>query len=205
MNQARSRETCDRILVAAFKVFSQKGYRDTNVADITEAAGCSVGIFYKRFSDKEALFYTLQYQNLEQSHRMLDRLTKMHDSTKGTENVLGSFVYTTRERMVVNAGFNKAQVELSLKDPRVLEARRAIDRYASDRLMDLLVYRKELPDTPELRDKLHFVVRVVLGTLSNLILFGSSPYSITDSRVVDNLAKVLVGFLREEQRDLKLG
>ena len=140
-NQARSRQTCDRILVAAFKVFSKNGYRDAAVSDITKAAGCSVGIFYRRFRDKEGLFYALQYRTYEQSHRMLDRLTDMRDSKMDTEEILGRFVRRTLENMVVNAGFNKAQVELSLKDRRVLETRRANDKYSSDRLMDFLVYR----------------------------------------------------------------
>jgi AcrR family transcriptional regulator len=202
-NQARSRETCDRIMVAAYMVFSKTGYRDTNVSDITKAAGCSVGIFYKRFRDKEGLFYALQYQRYEKVHQMIDRLVDVYESKRGTEDILSRFVYRTLEAMVANAGWNKAQVELSLKDRRVLDARRANDRYISDRLMDFLVYRDELPDTPELRDKLHFVVRVVLGTITNFILFGSGPYAATDKRVVDNLAEVIVGFLHEEQQRLR--
>ena len=84
-NQARSRQMCDRILVAAFKVFSKNGYRDANVSDITKAAGCSVGIFYRRFRDKESLFYALQHRHYEQAYRMLDRLMDMNDSKKGTK------------------------------------------------------------------------------------------------------------------------
>ena len=72
--QKRSREMCERILTAAFEVFSEKGYGDTNVSEITRLAGCSVGIFYKRFSDKEGLFFTLQHSYFRGSHRRFDMI-----------------------------------------------------------------------------------------------------------------------------------
>ncbi|MEQ8693092.1 MAG: TetR/AcrR family transcriptional regulator [Pseudomonadales bacterium] len=202
-SQVRSVQMCEKILTAAYQVFSKKGYQDTKVSDITTLAGCSVGIFYKRFPDKEHLFYALQYRHYERVHRRIDKLTDVQNSTMATEKVLRGFVRRTIENMVLNAGFNKAQVELSLKDERVLEARRANDKYAANKLMDVLVSRGELPDAAIIRNRLHFAVRAIYATISNLVLFGPGPYPVTDKRVVDNLTQVLIGFLHEEQRQLK--
>ncbi|WMJ90298.1 TetR/AcrR family transcriptional regulator [Anaerocolumna sp. MB42-C2] len=38
------------------ELFSSKGFKDTNVADITKKAGVSVGTFYNYYSSKEKLF-----------------------------------------------------------------------------------------------------------------------------------------------------
>jgi AcrR family transcriptional regulator len=201
-SQARSAQMCEKILTAAYTVFSKQGYQDTKVSDITKQAGCSVGIFYKRFPDKERLFYALQYRHYERMHRRIDKLADMHNSVMTTEEVLQDFVRRRIESMVANAGFNKAQVELSLKDKRVLKVRRANDKYVANRLMDFLLSRGELSDVAENRDKLHFAVRAMYAMISNLVLFGPGPYPVTDERVADYLTQALLGFLHEEQHRL---
>ncbi len=40
----------------AKELFSQKGFKDTNVADITKAAGVGVGTFYNYYPSKDKLF-----------------------------------------------------------------------------------------------------------------------------------------------------
>jgi AcrR family transcriptional regulator len=57
--QARSRETRDRLLSAGRRLLEQGAFEDTSIADIAGEAGCSVGAFYHRFSDKEAFFKVL--------------------------------------------------------------------------------------------------------------------------------------------------
>lgn len=44
------------IINAAIRVFSEKGYRNTKVQDITQEAGISTGTFYIYFSNKRDLF-----------------------------------------------------------------------------------------------------------------------------------------------------
>jgi AcrR family transcriptional regulator len=203
--QARAHQMCEKILVAALKLFARQGYYSTNVTDITKAADCSIGIFYKRFTDKEGLFYTLQYRHYERANRMLDRLIDVHKSNLSTEEVLRRFVLRTLENMVANAGFHKALVEVSLKDRKAWQARRAHNEYAGNRLMDFLTRRGELAESPEVREKIQFAVRVVFSTITNFVVLGPGPYSVKDKRVVDNLSEFLVGFLHEEQARLRSG
>ena len=56
VHQARSRETRDKLLAAAERIFDEKGYGGARIVDIAEIAGCSVGAVYVRFKDKDALF-----------------------------------------------------------------------------------------------------------------------------------------------------
>lgn len=53
--QARQAE----IVQAAGRVFSERGYHDSSIADVIEAAGISRGTFYLYFDSKEALFLEL--------------------------------------------------------------------------------------------------------------------------------------------------
>lgn len=52
----RAEETRDAIVSAARKLFATKGYADTSIRDLVEAAGVTRGALYHHFKDKEALF-----------------------------------------------------------------------------------------------------------------------------------------------------
>src|SRR5512135_1945561 len=57
--QRRSEETRSRILDAAIKLFSSRGYNQASVDDICREAGISKGAFYHHFKSKQALFLAL--------------------------------------------------------------------------------------------------------------------------------------------------
>lgn len=53
------RQTRDRLLTAAAKVFAKQGFNGASVEDIAEAAGYSKGAVYSNFDSKEDLFLAL--------------------------------------------------------------------------------------------------------------------------------------------------
>jgi len=55
----RGTETKQRILNAAFELFSQKGLHGTNSREIAGAAGVSIGSFYTYYKNKRILFIDL--------------------------------------------------------------------------------------------------------------------------------------------------
>lgn len=57
--QSRSQETLGRILDAAERVLEEKSFGDATLAEIMERAGVTVGAFYRRFPDKDALLHHL--------------------------------------------------------------------------------------------------------------------------------------------------
>src|SRR5687768_6072455 len=65
--QERSQKTLERILDAAELLFGKKGYERTSVAEICAAAGSSVGAFYARFPDKQALLHQMHERFCEQA------------------------------------------------------------------------------------------------------------------------------------------
>jgi len=55
--QKRSENTRQKILSAAFELFSEKGFYSTNITEIASRAGVSIGGLYGRYSDKLEIFY----------------------------------------------------------------------------------------------------------------------------------------------------
>jgi AcrR family transcriptional regulator len=56
IEKSRPRNTREKIIHAARKVFAEKGYSQTRIQDLLKAAGVSPGAFYNYFSNKEELF-----------------------------------------------------------------------------------------------------------------------------------------------------
>ena len=52
----RKNKTCRLLLDAASEIFSRKGFRDTTVAEICEAAGANTAAVHYHFGDKESLY-----------------------------------------------------------------------------------------------------------------------------------------------------
>lgn len=205
-SQKRSRIMCERILDAANRVFAKQGFGAAKISDIAEVAGSSVGIFYKRFSDKEGLFYALQYRHLKSSQRQIDRMVASPDSDLTTHDVLDRFVRSSVTYILREAGFERALVEMSLKDHEVWKAQSRHNRYVSDRLVDYFVVRGELSDVDEdLRNRAHFAVRIVFSTVVNLVAFGPGPYEADDARVIGSLTDHLCSFVRDEQSRAQKG
>ncbi len=63
--QARSRKTRDALIAATWKLLQSHPWQDISINDIVKAGGSSVGAFYSRFKDKEALLESLAAEWLE--------------------------------------------------------------------------------------------------------------------------------------------
>lgn len=68
--QARSRDTVERVLDAAARVFGARGYAGTT-NEIAASAGVSIGSLYQYFADKDAILVALAERHLADAARGL--------------------------------------------------------------------------------------------------------------------------------------
>jgi AcrR family transcriptional regulator len=145
-NQARSREAQARLLKAGEQVFARKGYDETHVSDIVAAAQCSVGSFYRRFRDKEALFHALHIQFAERIERNVERFLAMPEWTETpTPKVLRTLVANTARVIERHPGFFRALFQRTLAGggATYLPALRDADERSGRRLAAFLRSRGE--------------------------------------------------------------
>lgn len=64
-SQERSRQTVQRILDAAARVFHEQGYTGATTNDIADEAGVSIGSLYQYFPNKDALLVALTRRHIE--------------------------------------------------------------------------------------------------------------------------------------------
>lgn len=82
-----SADTRARLVAAAKQVFLERGYADTRVQDITDAAGFTAGALYSHFDSRmEVLAEAL----LTEGERLVDELSESLDEYGGAHDVLTS-------------------------------------------------------------------------------------------------------------------
>lgn len=71
--QPRALETRRLLLDAARQVFADKGFENTRLEDIADAAGKSRGAFYANFRDKEDVFFAIFEDDFERDRELISR------------------------------------------------------------------------------------------------------------------------------------
>lgn len=81
--QQRTIDSRNSLLAAAYELFNEKGYYNTNSKEIATVAGISIGNFYNYFADKSEIFCCLMEMHFNESVVILD---KMINDCLGTGN-----------------------------------------------------------------------------------------------------------------------
>jgi AcrR family transcriptional regulator len=87
--QARSRESLQKVLAAAEQVLAAQGHEEFTLAAVAERAGMSVGTIYRRFSGKDQLLYAVKDQLLARLETGVDEALRASGS--GLSDVVGAF------------------------------------------------------------------------------------------------------------------
>ncbi len=116
--QQRSIEKRNRIIDAGYQLFCEKGYHNTNTAEIAKLAGVSTGIVYNYFKDKKDIFMDVIelyessitypiYETIRQLDKPIDLrkalkdiiidLTKAHTMNKTVHEEMQALSHTDKE------------------------------------------------------------------------------------------------------------
>ena len=90
--QRRSTETRERLFRAALKLFAQKGFAETTVEDITNAADVGKGTFFNYFPSKDHILIAF-------SDMQLAKLQGAVESMRQSSEPMSSFLHTMSVRM----------------------------------------------------------------------------------------------------------
>lgn len=98
----------EEIRKAASIVFSQKGYKETKIADIASRAGVSPGTIYKHFKNKKQIFTSINQPELEALRPHYEE--KQKGILKAALNLFGDKGYsdTSMEDIASHCGISKA-------------------------------------------------------------------------------------------------
>lgn len=196
--QARSRETLDRILDAAEALVAEKGFDDTPISEIVRRAGSSVGAFYTRFDDKNALLHALYDRYLEQATATADdALDPARWESSRIPEILGSVVRFLVAVYRDQGGLMRVFVARHHTDQSFQARRERLSHYVSERVSALLLARRDEITHPDPERAATFGLTLVFSALDSIMLFGEMRSSLTlsDDALADELSRTYLAYL----------
>lgn len=200
--QVRSRKTMDSVLAVAEDLVAQGLFARTPVAEIARRAGTSVGAFYARFRDKDALLHVLQERFVERLEGAVDEMT--HPSRWAGRSlpvvVHGLVAGAARLLRTERGGFGSLMTGWRVRGwPEARERMRRVNQRLWDGVEVLLLeWADEIAHPrPELAIRVGW--SSVVWTLREHLVFGVagvSPVRVTDDDLVSELATALLSYLQ---------
>lgn len=183
--QARSRATRDALVRAGKKLCEIKDFHDLSVAEIATAAGCSVGSFYSRFTDKDGFFRALVGDAAE--HDKVQTPPPPNDPKQPIDAILADVVASTLAGYRKRRGLIRATIRRSMVEPALWEPSKRRGQEIANRLVARLALG--FPDDPQLERRVRFACQMLYGTLNNAVLIAPGPLQLDDEAFESELLR----------------
>ncbi|HVP85951.1 MAG TPA: TetR/AcrR family transcriptional regulator [Rhizomicrobium sp.] len=192
-HQSRSREQRDRLLKAGERVFASQGFWESHVSEIVKEADCSVGSFYRRFRDKEALFLALQQDMHARSHANIDRFfANPIGEQRSLTSIFFHLIDNTGSEAIKIKGYYRALFEISLRGRNVWSRMRELEEYQARCFEKLLRKRGVKNIGPDFVPSLASAIRMMTGSQISIMLHGPGPYNFNDPELTAQLTRSLM-------------
>jgi AcrR family transcriptional regulator len=176
--QARSQATLERLLQATEELIAQETFDKATIAEITRRSKSSVGAFYNRFADKEALFDCFDERFFQRAREYWDIFFASPQWCTGSpsqrvEQFVTFLVGKNREHRPLLRAL--ALYGLTRPDARYLARRTQLEEHVLAQLEKGLVTFPGLGAHPNPTLAIALGVRMILSTVQALILFRDGP------------------------------
>ena len=157
--QKRSIEKKQNIIKYGFELICEKGYHNTNTAEIAKAAGVSTGIVYQYFNDKRDIFM----QGIEQYSKsllfpineILSQNTKNFDLEKELNNIIKTLIKNHK----LSESAHEEIYALQHSDPEVAQIFFNQEIEATDKFIEVL--ENNNIKTDNIREKAHLIISMI--------------------------------------------
>ena len=199
--QARSRATHLRILAATERLLIDEDFEAISIRRIVEEANTSIGSFYARFRDKDALLPVL-YEQYEQN--LTRQVTRLEKKLATTENLEATTLITAQHFVTTfghNPNLNRALYEYATRAPESEEAQalsaRRMDQY--EFLIQRLTYFAEASGHTHPRRSAELGLYFVTVVTRNRLFYPLAPQTrsikLSHRELGDEMARMLRAYL----------
>jgi len=173
--QARSQQTLERILASSTSLMSKKSYEDVSIAEIAEHARISVGGFYTRFENKDALFGTLLNRLGRETDDKIETALARNWSKKSLHDLLHFIVANNAELYEKYRGILiVVHVRTRLMQTHDDDAHRAYNEHIVTRIENLLLRKRDEISGRQPRVAIRLAIACMSAMLRDAIVFGDT-------------------------------
>ena len=171
--QSRSERTQERLLRTAEKLILEKGLADASVPEIARRARSSIGGFYARFPDKDALLRALEERFFAE---MLGRVGKLADAGRWGDASIATIVRACADELVTvfreRRNLIAAFLHRATRDPEMLADAIRFRAQTAERIAALLLPRRGELRHPEPRLAIDLGVQFAFALMLQLVVVG---------------------------------
>lgn len=198
--QGRSRESYERMMVAAERLLAERGDGDFTLSEVSRAAGVSIGSIYNRFENKDALLHAVQMRILVRVNgEMAERIAGAIGTYVGLEQLVRRLVEAIAETLRAHAAQMAALMRIASFDPQVsATGKRFYSETVQTFTQALLAHRKDMArGCPERAIDSSF--RILYAAIARYLGFGSATDAAWEGDwtiLKEDLAAMIAAFLR---------
>ena len=202
--QARSQKTMERLLDAAEAMITDEGLEGATVAEIAKRAGSSVGSFYARFSDKEALVRTVLQRFTTQAQATATAvLEPSRWEGVPVRDALTAMVRFMLQIVEERRGLIVALLVRSANDPELNALGQRLHEIITLHLHGLIAQRGHRVCHPDPETAVRIAVWMVLSSMETRVLYDeTSGMDLPDDRVAAEVAEMVIRYVGIEGADL---
>lgn len=185
ITQKRGQKTYDALIATGFKLLETQEFESLTVAELTQAAGYSVGAFYARFRSKDEFFDALIAQHIEHRTQARNRIFATASNRTLINELMEELVpyYWKRRR------FWRAALIRSTRDPEFWGPVRQHGHGFGNALIERITKQsgRKLSKTEE--TSVRFAIQVAFGTINNTIMNRPGPVFLGQRLFIENLVR----------------
>ncbi len=198
--QLRSQKTLERILAAVEKLLESRSFEEITIADVVRKARSSIGAFYARFPNKEALLPVLYDRCTEElGAKLFSRLQKRPRKVNGLAETLAWGMDIMVDEFREHRFLFRAIGLYSRLHPEAISDEHLTNQVgARQPFVDFLLSHVDEIKHPDPEYAVRFGFFVTGATCREKIVFGSphaAATQATDQQLKQELTRVFLGYL----------
>jgi AcrR family transcriptional regulator len=202
MKQRRSIGTLDRLLDAAEDVIREEGLAGLTITQVVKRAHSSVGAFYRRFTDRDALLYAVQKRNHTRAQQLYnEHLARLEAQSLPLVETLEQMFYYRAHMIMRDAPILHAFVVQEALGSAFREEGRRFFAYCRSSMRNLVLRHSDEISHPQPELAAELVCRTWLALMEQIVLYGATPFD-TEAQssdidvLVAEFTRAMTGYLR---------
>ena len=186
--QKRSIEKKEKIIKAGFELICEKGYYNTNTAEIAKAAGVSTGIVYQYFKDKhDILVEGIKRYASEIFYPMLNVTSNIKIDKSNLDTILKNMVNTFIENHKLSQVAHEEIMAMTHSDKEIAEFFQQNEMTMTKNISRILVDNGF--DSKNLDEKVHIAIHLIDDLCHEIVYHKHKDldYDVMINLVIENI------------------
>lgn len=190
--QKRSIEKKEKIIKSGFELICEKGYYNTNTAEIAKAAGVSTGIVYQYFKDKHAILVEgIKRYASDIFYPMLNITTNIKIDKDNLEEILRNMINTFIENHKLSQIAHEEIMSMTHSDKEIAEFFQENEMTMTKNISEILLDNGF--NSKNLDEKVHIAIHLIDDLCHEIVYHKHKDlnYDVMINLVIDSILNIM--------------